>query len=81
MANRSLVGKDAQKSTLADADSVYTSMLNSVVPVQQVAAVTAQVAPVQAQAVQQVGQYVFNCISVAFVLSAFSAFQGDQAFR
>ena len=34
-----------------------------------------------AQAVQQVGQYVFNCISVAFVLSAFSAFQGDQAFR
>lgn len=37
--------------------------------------------PETAQAVQQVGQYVFNCISVAFVLSAFSAFQGDQAFR
>ena len=30
-----------------------------------------------AQAVQQVGRYVMNCISAAFVLSAFSAFQGE----
>ena len=30
-----------------------------------------------AQAVQQVGRYVVNCISAAFVLSAFSAFQGE----
>ena len=30
-----------------------------------------------AQAVQQVGLYVVNCISAAFVLSAFSAFQGE----